>query len=501
MGSGKTMKDIHEATAATSPCEILVHLNDKIMAGELRTFESLLAYVSAVQEHPQLPQILKRAAELQRRIYWGFFRQMTPQNFPGVWSKTVIMNRKFPFAGDLKRFVTITDLYVGMLDIHGYTRFCHRNRHNMSMLDLLDRMMQEDIPKIAAAAGVMSRRARGDEILLLGPSAGDLLGTALAIIGYFSKKQSRNVDAAVGAQHRMATSSLPEFQISAGIAGGEKYAQLVITRDGDLSGSIINSAARLQARANKISPDRNKILVTNHVVQRLKANGSCGSSDMLKTVEFFNCGTVDFKGLSLHVFDTVFMETEAYRLGYRDVMEELYEAMGRGLWKSKVFEASMNLAARVVSTLPQSLLKGKSCPDVAMIDTNDLLFRIKAANAEFAQGDFERAVETFGGIIGTFEQIDCLDDLVLEYLAGVYKSYARLIKTFTENLDHEIEDHLDLIYSPVEKENLAILRKHYQLYQRANEAGRGKVRNRKAIWFRIAEEAAPSLRVRVVSKK
>ncbi len=493
------MKEIRELTAATNPNELLVHLNDRILSGELRTFEALCAYLAPAPEHPQIKGVLKRAFELQRRLYWGFFRQLSPQSFPGIWGKTVVADRKYDFAGDLKRFVSIPDLYVGMLDIHGYTRFCHRNRHNMSMLDLLDRMMQEDIPKIAAASGVMSRRARGDEILLLGPSAADLMGTALSIIDFFSRKGSRNFDGAVGARHVQA-STLPEFQISAGIAGGEKYAQLVITRDGDLSGSIINSAARLQARANKISPDRNRILVTNHVFQRLKSTPANGH-EILKTVDFFNSGTVDFKGLSLHVFDTVFMDTEAYRLGYRDVMEELYEAMGKGLWKSRVFECSMSLAARVVSTLPQSLVSGKGCPAEETVDTSELLGKIKQANADFGQANFEHAVELFGEIMHAFGRIKCLDDLVLEYLGGVHRSYTHLIKTFTTSLDQEIEDHLDLIYSPVEKENLLILRKHHQLYMRANEAGRAKVRNRKAIWFRIAEEAAPSLRVRVQSKK
>ena len=120
------------------------------------------------------------------------------------------------------------------------------------MLDMLDAMMQEVVPRIAAKVGVVSRRAHGDEILLLGPSAPDLLEATLLIMDYFSSRRRLSED--LQRSRGKFDVILPGFQLSAGIAGGQKYTPLIITKDGDISGDIVNTAARLQARAGKFPP-------------------------------------------------------------------------------------------------------------------------------------------------------------------------------------------------------------------------------------------------------
>ena len=99
-------------------------------------------------------------------------------------------DRKYHFAGDIKRMATIPDVYMAILDIHGYTRFCQKHRHNMSMLELLDRVIQQELPKIAAKYGVIIRRARGDEILLLGGSACELFEVVYLIARRLAKDGS-----------------------------------------------------------------------------------------------------------------------------------------------------------------------------------------------------------------------------------------------------------------------------------------------------------------------
>ena len=159
----------------------------------------------------------------------------------------MLPDRKYKFAGDIKRMATIPDVYMAIIDIHGYTRFCQKNRHNMSMLDLLDRVLRSDLPGIAAKYGVVSRQASGDEILLLGGSAAELFEVVYLMARRLAKRGGGK-DGAMerGAEGSEPPDALPSFQISAGVAGGAKYAQLVITRDGDLSGTIVNTAARLR---------------------------------------------------------------------------------------------------------------------------------------------------------------------------------------------------------------------------------------------------------------
>ena len=352
------MKDIKEYVSTTSPYEILVHLYEKVLDREFTTFEALRTYASVLPNGPRTNLILKKTFDLQRKLYWGFFRDVTPDSHPKVWNAVVLPDSQFAFAGDLKRYMSIPDIYIGMVDIHGYTKYCRENRHNLSMLDLLDRMIQEDIPEIAAKEGVVSRRTQGDMILLLGASASDMLRTVLLIVDYFSKRR-RIADDVKPAGRPGSGFILPEFMISAGIAGGQKYTPLIITKDGDLSGDIINTAARLQARAGKISPERNKILVTNHVYQRIQSCDEKGDRGLISKVDFFNTGTIEFKGISLSVYDVVFLSTEAYRLSYRDLMEELYDALDKSMWKSKVFVDTLRVAARIADNLPGIVPKNR----------------------------------------------------------------------------------------------------------------------------------------------
>lgn len=410
----------------------------------------------------------------------------------------VVPDRKYRFAGDLKRLMSIPNIYLGLLDIHGYTRYCHRHRGNLSMLDLLDTMIQEGVPRIAAKVGVVSRRVRGDEILLVGPSAPDLLEATLFIMDYFSERHKLSEEL----QHSRKSIDviLPGFQLAAGIAGGQKYTPLVITKDGDLSGDIVNTAARLQARAGKISPDRNKILITSHVYQRLRAAAEKQPRSYKGKIDYFNTGTVEFKGLSLDVYDTVFLPAEAYRIAYRETMEELYESIDHGLWKSKVFEDTMKLIARIVTSLPEIAIQGQR---LASRDTsrNGFLTRSKTALDHFLGERFERAVAALGELTEDLGSIQGIDELALDYLVEIHRNYLTILRSFVDNLDREVDEHPDAIYNPTEKQAFLTLQKHHSMFDGVREAARLRVHNRKAIWYRVAEYAAPSLAISIQAKK
>jgi class 3 adenylate cyclase len=493
------MNSIAEYKTSCSPYEVLSHLMDKVLSGELKTFEALRDYASPIGEGQRSQVILKKAFDLQRQLYWGFFKNIAPESFPKVWSQVVIPDRKYSFAGDLKRYMSISDIYMGMVDIHGYTRYCHKNRSNMSMLDVLDRMMQEDIPKIAAAMGVVSKRAQGDEILLLGSSAEEVLETVLRIVEYFARGARLPELAKLRAG---ANISPPEFQISAGIAGGQKFTPLIITRDGDLSGDIVNTAARLQSRADKISPEKNKILLSSQAYQKVKERKRAQTKLLLDDVDFFNTGTIEFKGVSLGVYDTVFMDREAYRLAYRDLMEELYESLDQGMWKSKIFEDSLRLAARLVTSVP-----GEACPppssDAASRDLSKsgFLDRIKRYLDFFRAENYEKAASGFVSLVEDLDYVPGMDELALDYLRSISGHYQALVAQFVESLDAEVSSHAESLLSPPELSSFKTLEKHHAMFERAAEAARSRVRGRKAIWYRIADEAAPRLNVVIQSKK
>jgi class 3 adenylate cyclase len=430
------------------------------------------------------------------------------------------------------------------MDIHGYTRFCQKHRHNMSMLDLLDRVIQQDIPAIAAKFGIVSKRARGDEILLLGGSASELFEVVYLIARRLAKDTSapkpnplaessaaapsaaslkppiaaKSIHAPKGAKvlkeapapkevaplpepkAPVAVDGLPGFQISAGVAGGAKYAQLVITRDGDLSGTIVNTAARLQARANRISPDRTKILLTSITFQKLKMQPSSKNFEFLKAVDFFDTGMVEFKGINVPVFDTVFLDKEASRLEYRERMGALYDSIGQGMWTSRIFSDALSLMARIVISSTGRLTDEETGEPLEAPD--GIMQSIKKAQTFFDVERYEQAVEELNRLIDIFCRASGHDPIVVEYLTAVRDNYHKLLVRFTEHLDREIDEHLETIFLGAnDRANYRTLEKHHLMFRNVRDAARIKVADRRSIWHRVADESSKALGVRIQSKK
>jgi len=483
------MKNVGEYTFSTSFFELFAHLCDKVVGGELETFSQIRQYVATLPDNATTRAAVMRAFELQRRIYWGMFRDVSPDAFPRLWDRLVEADLRYREAGDLKRQMSIPDVYMGLVDIHGYTRFCHANRHNPAMLESLDAMLQSFIPKAAAAAGALCRRVRGDEILLLGASAGDVLDAVLRLVDYLSSGGGAT------------EARLPVFQISAGIAGGQKYSSLSITRDGDVSGDIVNAAARLQSMANRISPERNRVLLTGNVVQKIKARGGHATAGGLCPFDFFNAGKVDFKGLSLSVFDLVFLPRQSERLAYRESMEELYAAIEQGAWKSRVFEAALKLAARVATSRRAAAVESAQSAGRVGAATEGILELVRAAEGHFASERYERAVECLARIAESLSLMEEGDDLAAEYIGQVSRNYGELMGRYRERLDMEVDSQLDSIFPQADREKFRVLQSNHEAFEKVRAAARLRVAGRRPIWQRAADDAASALSVRIKSKK
>ncbi len=495
----KNTMDGFDDYADTAEKLLLLQLYEKVINGELTTFSSLKKAVSKYRVSPGLRKCLFRVFALQRKLYWGFFKDVTPKKYPDLWRTLVIADQSFRFGGDLKRFMSIPDIYLGLLDIHGYTKYCHDKKRNMSMIDLLDRMIYEDVNAICFDSGVISKRAQGDEILLIGASASDVLNSVLQIMEYFNT-QGRSFSNTV-LSRKLPGTVLPKFQISAGIAGGQKFTPLIITRDGDISGDIVNTAARLQARANKISPDKNKIMLTNHVYQKLKLTETENREDIFRNIDFFNTGTVEFKGVSLNVYDVVFLPEEECRLKLVEPMENLHRSLEKKLWKSRVFIDSLDIASVAVK-----LLLEKGCKDTVAgrkfeDKCRNLLELYKSSGTMFNAMYYDAALRTYSMIVDELSEIDSIDKNILEYLQLVRNNYRILNGEYTKLLDEEVAIKLNEIYSPAEKENYLQIKKHSRMYEKVQASTRLKLKNRKKIWMSITDKLGDNLDVALQSLK
>jgi class 3 adenylate cyclase len=395
--------------------------------------------------------------------------------------------------------MSVPDIYLCLLDIHGYTKFCHQNRMDPRMLNLLDLMVQVDVPTLARAEGVMSRRARGDEILLVGATPGDVFAALLKIMAYLGGRLEAPKGEG-GADLAARSAALPVFQISAGIAGGQKYSSLLITRDGDLSGDIVNVAARLQSRANSISPERDKILVTSHVYQKLKeaiAEPRLGGGK----IDFVSTGVMEFKGVSLVAYELVFLDREPHRLACAAALEELYDSLGKGLWKTKVFTDALHLASRLVTSREDLIFRPSASIEDRPASADTVLEGIRRAEQLRSGERFSAATDALASVVADLRRMEDGDDLAMHYLEAVLEGYERIRESYLAKVDEQMYEHLDAILAGKERENFAALKRYHEAFSMVRDAARLKVEDRKAIWQGTADGLSPELHVSFSVKK
>ncbi|MCK5200520.1 MAG: hypothetical protein KAR21_19330 [Spirochaetales bacterium] len=498
------MKDISEYSADTSIFELSAHLYERIINRKINTFSELREYTSGIPRGSQIQIALMNAFKLIRNLHWGFFKDIDYPSYPKVWKELIIPDADYKYAGNLKRNMTISSIYIGMLDIHGYTKFCRQSNRNLSMLELLDSFMQGDISKITQENNVVSRRARGDEIILVGTSATDIINSVLSIIDYFSKRKIIKNDKLSKSRPGVKI-ILPDMHVTAGIAGGKIYTPLIITEDGDLSGDVVNTAARLQARANKISPTETRVIITKHVRHKYLKEQTAEDNTKESALRFFNSGVIEFKGTSLHLYDLIFRETDLYLLDFQDEMMKLYDSLKRRLWKNMVFPDLMILLLKVLKSMPGfginvSLGNGEK----VVLSNSELIDLLKKSHSCYSERkDYSRALNLLSRIISYLEKVPSFDGLILAYAAGINRIYTTILNAYDNEIENLVESKIDKILSLEEQKTYNLVKRHYHIYEklRSHVRSSSELCNRKALWYKIIEEETDKIELSIYSGK
>mgnify|MGYP006268390795 FL=1 len=355
--------------------------------------------------------------------------------------------------------------------------------------------------RIAADRGVLSTRSRGDEIVLLSARAVPLLTAVMDIAELFSKSRSLYGDegSRVGTG---GTPMLPAMAISAGVAGGQKYTPLVITEDGDVSGHLINSAARLQSRANKLAPARTKVLLTTQVMSATAREAEEDRPALPADVYFWPAGQIRFKGITLGVQELVFREEDAYKHRLRDSFERLLAALKNERWEDRVFVDAVVLVERAAANMPPFTVPGFD--EDTVMGNQDVMELGARTRASYESGkDYRQAVGMLAALIDICERIDGFDEHVLEYLREILSKYRLLLETFAERVDELVEDRIGSLLSPQMRDayrkaeaNNEVLRRLRTKVQRSPELG-----DRKSMWFRVVRRHREEVRWRMYSEK
>ena len=484
------MKEINEYKKETTVYELSAHLYERITNGKIRTFSELKEYCSPIPKGSQLQILLMNAFKLIRQLHWGFFKDIDYPSYSKVWKEIVIPDADYKYAGNLKRNTTISSIYIAMLDIHGYTKFCKQNNRNLSMLQLLDNFMQGDISKITQENNVVSRRARGDEIILIGTTGIDMVNSVLSIIDYFSKRKIIKNDELSKTRPGVKI-MLPDMHISVGIAGGKIYTPLIITEDGDLSGDVINTAARLQARANKISPAHTRVIITKHVRYRYLKERKEAEIKESSGIEFFNSGTIDFKGTSIPLYYLLYKKNDFYILTFQSEMIDLYDSIKNNLWRNKVFPNLIKVLIKVLSNMPGfkiSVKIGKNKPELIK---NEQIIDLckKALTCYTVKKDYSQAFKLMDRIIIYLGKVSFFDSLVFQYTQEICGIYNNVLDEYDLEIENMLELKIDKILSLDERNTYNLVKKHFHLYEKLRTQVRNsnELGNRKALWYKIIE--------------
>ncbi|MCL2006646.1 MAG: hypothetical protein FWG77_01040 [Treponema sp.] len=490
------MKNLNEYTENTSEYELFSFLSEKVLSGEISKFSQLKEQIEPILRYQKAHPVIMRVFDLIKKLNWGFFAEMEKSTHLRLWKEIVIPDSKFPDAGDLKDTLQISNLYVAMLDIHGYTQFCMDSRKNLSMMHTLDWAMNTGSRRISTCSHAISQRERGDEVVVVAATATDAITTTLAIIDFFGKTNIVN-DPEIPTKREGNTESLPVFKISAGITGGNTQSPLIITEKGNLSGFLLNSGARLQSRANELSRKESRVMVAKQVHMNYVKENEKEPCTLFKrnVVYFLDTGQIEFKGVQIPSCEAIFKDEDKYKEKISADMIQLFSSIKENNWEQKIYQDMVNLIAKTSQVMPKFMVTPPAPINGMQTISNESFQNLcrQAIKAYIVDEDYFTAVDILKIFIDVIEQIPAFDRLILDYLKGVTEKYSMLLELYLETIDKEIVNRAQSIFN---QDNLykawLAAGNAVRMYEKMKNMGRksAAIPKKKILWYSLIKQRA-----------
>jgi hypothetical protein len=500
------VKDLTGYSESVSDYELFSFLYDRVISREITTFSGLKEYAGPILGEKRARPVILRTFELIKRLNWGFFAAISPGTHRKLWRELVIPDPQFPEAGDLKRTISISNLYISMLDIHGYTKFCQDSRKNLSMLHTLDRTINREIQRISAQCHAVSQRERGDEIVVVSASASDALTVTLCIMDYFAKTNVVK-DPAVPTHRSGEAAILPILKLSAGIAGGNTSVPLIITEQGNLSGFLLNTGARLQSRANELSPKESRVMITKQVYLNFVKENSLEKCAIFRNdgVYFFDTGLIEFKGVMLPTCEAVFKDEERYKREFSEEMVRLYGSIRDSLWEQRIFLDLLDLLAKAAKVMPPFSAVPKSPVHGMQTITNTSFAQLcrMGTKAYIQDEDYAFAVSLLHDFIAAIELIPQFDRIILDYVRGIAEKYDLLLASYEGAIDKEIDDKAGQIFSGDQLKTYNAAKNGAAIFEKLRRLGRKSqaLTKKKTLWYSLIKQNQEKMVMTIYSGK
>jgi len=482
------VKDISEYQSGTTEYELFSFLYEKVLAKEITIFSKLKELASPALRDKSAHSVITRAFKLLKRLNWGFFADICPNTHKKLWKELVIQDRDFPEAGDIKKTLQISNLYIAMLDIHGYTKFCMESRKNLSMMHNLDWAIENEVKRISTLCGAISQRERGDEIVVVAASATDALMATLCIIDYFGKTNVVG-DPSIPTKRTGNAEALPAFKVTAGITGGNTQSPLIITERGNLAGFLLNSGARLQSRANELSPKESRVMIAKQVMMNYEKENTQSNCILEKknSIYFFDTGHIEFKGVMIPTCEVVFDKKERYKEKFDAEMTKLFASIREGLWEQRIYQDLIELLSKVVYAMPDfTVVPPVPIHGMQTIANESYIQLCRLAMKAYCRDeDYYLAVDLLNNLIEISEKIPSFDRLVLDYLIGVTEKYKLLLDACEAHIDKEVEEKASQIFHGNHYKTWNAAKNGAQIYEKLRNIGRKskEITKKKNIWL------------------
>jgi hypothetical protein len=502
------VKEISEYNSGMTEHEFFSFLYDRLISKEITTFSKLREFIAPVLKDKWTYNVIMKAFNLLKCLNWGFFANISPNTHKTLWKELVIPDKVFPEAGDLKKTLQISNLYVAMLDIHGYTKFCMESRKNLSMMHTLDWAIENEIRRISTLCGAISQRERGDEMVVVAASATDALMVTLCIIDYFGKTEIVN-DPSISTKRAGNAEALPIFKITAGITGGNTQSPLIITERGNLAGFLLNSGARLQTRANELSPKESRVMIAKQVMMNYEKEKTAAQTKCVlaqnEAIYFFDTGHIEFKGVMIPTCEVVFDKNERYKENFAQEMTGLFGSIRDNLWEQKIFQDLTTLLVKVAQSMPKFNITPKQPIHGMQTITNESYVQLcrLAFKAYSKDEDYHLAVEYLHNLIEVSEVISSFDRLILDYLEGITEKYSLILAAFEALIDKEIDEKAAQIFHGDYYKTWLAAKNGSNVYNKLLAIGRKSkdISKKKNVWLSLLSQKKEQMEFTLYSGK
>ncbi|MCL2180893.1 MAG: hypothetical protein FWB83_07175 [Treponema sp.] len=500
------MKDISEYNSGMTEHEFFGFLYEKIINKEITVFSKLREIVTPVLKDKWTHPVIMRAFQLLKRMNWGFFSTICPSTHKKLWKEMVIPDRDFPDAGDLKKTLQISNLYIAMLDIHGYTKFCMESRKNLSMMHTLDWAIENEVRRISTLCGAISQRERGDEMVVVAASATDALMVTLCIIDYFGKTDVVG-DPEISTKRTGNADALPPFKISGGITGGNTQSPLIITERGNLAGFLLNSGARLQTRANELSPKESRVMIARQVLMNYEKENAANKCILMKNdaLYFFDTGHIEFKGVMIPTCEVVFDKSERYKEKFSQELTQLFASIRDNLWEQRIYQDTVELLTKVAQFMPEfHITPGSPINGMQTINNDSYVQLCRLGMKAYCRDeDYHLAVEFLRHLIYISELVPGFDRLILDYLKGVTEKYTLLLNAYESHIDKEVGEKAQIIFQGDHYKTWLAAKNGSQIFEKMRAIGRKskEITKKKNLWLSMLAQNKEKMEFTLYSGK